>query len=90
MTSKGAREAAMKAYGGMEQMLKAKKIRVLQDLHLDPNHLAFMLFEAPSAETVRDLLLESGLGSFLDCNLHLVTPIPELLKKAGDAPTIYP
>jgi len=90
MTSKGAREAAMKAYGGMEAMLKKKGIKLVQDLHLDPNHLAFMLFDAPNAEAVRDLLLESGLGSFLDCNLHLVTPIPELLKRAGDAPTIYP
>ena len=80
----------MKAYGGMEQMLKAKHMKLVLDLHLDPNHKTFMLFEAPTAEAVRDLLLESGLGSFLDCNLHLVTPIPELLKKAGDLPTVYP
>lgn len=90
MTSKGAREAAMKAYGGAEKMLQAKHIKLLLDLHLDPNHMAFMLFEAPSAEVVRDYLLQSGLGSFLDCNLHLVTPVPEMLKMAGDVPTFYP
>jgi hypothetical protein len=90
MNSKGAREAAMKAYAGLEKMLQQKRAKLVSDLHLDPNHLAFMLFEAPSAEVVRDILMESGLGSFLDLNLHLVTPIPELLKKAGDMPTIYP
>jgi hypothetical protein len=90
MTNKGARTAAMKAYGDLENMVKKKGIKLVQDLHFDPNHMACMLFEAPSAETVRDLLLESGLGSFLDGNLHLVTPIPDLLKKAGETPTIYP
>jgi hypothetical protein len=90
MNSKAAREIAMKAYGGMEAMLNAKHIKLVSDLHLDPNHLAFMLFEAPNAEVVRDLLMESGLGSFLDCNLHLVTPIPELLKRVGEMPTFYP
>lgn len=90
MTSKGAREAATKAYGGAEKMLKAKGMKVVLDLHLDPNHMAFMLFDAPNAEAVRDYLLESGMGSFLDCNLHLVTPIPEVLKKAGNAPVYYP
>ena len=90
MTSKGAREAALKAYDGMEQMSKQKHIKMLSDLHLDPNHMTFMVFDAPSAEVVRDFLMESGMGSFLNLNLHLVTPISELLKKAGGMPTFYP
>jgi len=90
MNSKGAREAAMKAYDSLEQISKNHRVKVISDIHLDPNHLAFMLFEAPSAEAVRDVALETGLIRFLDLNLHLVTPIPELLKKAGDMPTIYP
>jgi len=90
MTSKGAREAAMKAYSSMEKIAKDHHVKVLMDLHLDPNHRAFMLFEAPTAEAVRDLVTETGLISFLDLDFHLVTPIPELLKKAGNVPTIYP
>ena len=89
MNSKAARQAAMKAYEGLPKLLQQKQAKMLSDLHLDPNHLAFMLFEAPSAEVVRDILMESGFGSFLDLNLHLVTPIPELLKKAAEMPTIY-
>jgi hypothetical protein len=30
------------------------------------------------------------MGSFLGCNLPLVTPISELLEVAGDMPTYYP
>lgn len=90
MTSKGAREAALKAYDGLGHLLQQKHAKLVLDLHLDPNHAAFMLFEAPSAETVRDILLESGIGTYLDLNMHLVTPIKELLPKAKGMPTIYP
>ena len=89
MTSKAAREAAKHAYGVMDGLLKEKRAKLLMDIHLDPNHKAFMLFEAPSAEAVRDLLAETGLIAFLELNLHLVTPIPELLKMGEKIPTIY-
>jgi len=90
MTSKGAREASTRAYASLDGLLKQKHAKLLLDNHLDPNHQAFMLFEAPSAEVVRDILAESGLIAFLDLTLHLVTPIPELLKVADKLPTIYP
>lgn len=90
MTSKAAREASTRAYGMLDNLLKQKHAKLLLDIHLDPNHKAFMLFEAPTAEAVRDILGESGLITFLDLSFHLVTPIPELLKMAGQIPTIYP
>ena len=90
MTSKGAREAATHAYANLDKMLAQKHAKLLLDIHLDPNHKAFMLFEAPSAEVVRDLVAESGLIAFLDMDFHLVTPIKELLKMAEKIPTIYP
>ena len=90
MASKAAREAAKRAYGGLEAALRAKKAKLLLDIHLDPDHKAFMLFEAEKAEDVRDLVSELGLIAFLDMTFHLVTPIPELLKRADGIPTIYP
>jgi hypothetical protein len=90
MASKGAREVAVKAYQQLDTLLKQKHVKLVQDLHLDPGHKAFMLFEAPSAEAVRDVLLYSGLASFLNLEFHLVTPIAELLPKAGEFPTYYP
>lgn len=60
------------------------------DVHLDPDHKAFMLFEAPNAETVRDIFVEAGFIYFLNAEIHLVNPIKELLKAAEKFPTIYP
>ena len=90
MTSKAAREAAKNAYAALDGLLKAKHAKLLLDIHLDPNHKAFMLFEAPTAETVRDIAAESGMIAFLDMDFHMVTPIPELLKMSEKIPTIYP
>ncbi len=90
MTSRAAREASTRAYASLDALLAQKHAQLLLDIHLDPNHQAFMLFEAPSAEIVRDIISESGLIAFMDLTLHLVTPIPELLKMADKIPTIYP
>lgn len=90
MNSQAAREAASKAYPRLEELLKQKHAKLLSNLHLDPNHAAFMEFEAPSAEVVRDMLMEAGFAAFLDMNLYLVTPISEILKQIGNFPVIYP
>lgn len=90
MSSKGAREAALKCYEGLDKHLKETGVKLLLDLHLDPNHKTFMLLEGPNAEAVRDLLLMSGFGAFLDLDFHLVTPIKELLPHATKFPTYYP
>ena len=89
MSNKAAREMAKKAYAQLPSLCQQLNVKVLLDIHLDPNHKSFMLFEAPTAEAVRDLLLKAGFGHFLDMNFHLVTPIPELLKLINDVPTIY-
>ena len=69
----------------------AKKlgVKVLSELHLDPDHKAFMLFEASNAEAVRDYLTQGGCVHYLNMDFHLVTPIAELLKRADEFPTIY-
>lgn len=90
MTSKAARQAAKHTYEVLDGLLAKKHAKLLMDIHLDPNHKAFMLFEAPTAEVVRDILAEAGFVSFLDLDFHLVTPIPELLKMGESIPPIYP
>jgi hypothetical protein len=64
-------------------------VKILLDIHLDPVHKAFMLFEAPNAEAVGDLLVISGFTHFLDFEFYLVTPIKELLVHADDMPTLF-
>lgn len=89
MSNKAARDMARKAYAQLPSLLKKYNVKLLLDLHLDPNHKSFMLFEAPNAETVRDLVMMAGFGNFLDLNFHLVSPTAELLKHIDDMPTIY-
>jgi hypothetical protein len=89
MSNKAAREIAKKAYEQLPSLCKKLNVKLLLDLHLDPNHKAFMLFEAPTAEAVRDLVTMAGFLYFLDFDFHLVTPISEVLKLADKMPTIY-
>ncbi len=89
MSNKAAREMMLKAYAQLPSLCAKLNVKVVLDLHLDPNHMAFMLFEAPTAEAVRDLVLMAGFGYFLDFSFHLVTPISELQKHVADMPTIF-
>jgi len=89
MSNKASREMAKKAYAQLPSLCEKLDVKVLLDLHLDPNHMAFMLFEAPTAEAVRDLVTMAGFLYFLDFSFHLVTPITEILKLADEMPTIF-
>ncbi len=89
MSNKASREMAKKAYAQLPSLCKKLNVKVLLDLHLDPNHMAFMLFEAPTAEAVRDLVTMAGFVYFLDFNFHLVTPIADIMKHVDEMPTIF-
>jgi hypothetical protein len=89
LTNKAVRAFAKKTYEQLPELLKKYNTKLLMDIHLDPSHKAFMLFEAPTAEAVRDVMVFSGMTHFLDAEFHLVTPVSELLKHADEMPTLY-
>jgi len=89
LTNKAVRAFVKQAYEKLPELLKKNNTKLLLDIHLDPSHKAFMLFEAPSAEAVRDVLVFGGFTHFVDAELHLVSPISELLKHADEMPTLY-
>ncbi len=89
MTNKVSREAAKKAYAQLPALSKELNVKVLLDLHLDPGHKAFMLFEAPSAESVTNLIVRAGFSYFLDFEFYPVTAIAELLKQIDKMPTVF-
>lgn len=89
LTNKAVRAFAKKAYGQLPKLTKRYGVKILLDIHLDPGHKAFMLFEAPNAEAVRDFLVVAGFTHFLDFEFHLVTPIVEILKHADEMPTLF-
>lgn len=89
MTNAKVREFAMARLPKLPEMAAEKGVKILLDIHLDPGHKAFMLFESPNAELVRDLIFQSGLAHFTDSEFFLVTPIEELVRAAIDMPTLY-
>lgn len=89
MTNKAVRAFAKKTYAQLPELSKRYGVKVLSDIHLDPGHKAFMLFEAPSAEAVRDFLVMGGFTHFLDIEFYLVTPIKEILAHADEIPTLF-
>ena len=89
LTNKAVRAFAQKNSAQLPELAKKKGLKVLASLHLDPNHRAFIWFEAPTAEAVRDLLAEAGFLHYAELNFHLVTPLDDLMKQADRFPTLY-
>jgi hypothetical protein len=91
VASKGAREWFKKIFPEVENVAKKFGVKlVVPYIHLDPAHKGLMLLEAPSAEAVRDFLMQAGFFHFLDMEIYLVTPIADLVKDIDRVPTIYP
>jgi hypothetical protein len=89
MTNKAAREFAKKSEKILPKLQKELRVKVLLNLHLDLNHKAFLLIEAPKAEAVRDYLVRGGYIHSLENELYLVNPVEDLLKASDSIPTIY-
>lgn len=89
MTNAKVRKFALARLPKLPEMAAAKGIKIVLNIHLDPGHKAFMLFDSPNAEAVRDLIFESGLAHFTDSDFFLVTPIEELVKATADMPTLF-
>jgi hypothetical protein len=89
MTNKAVREFAMKQIPKNPALAKKLGVKVKMEIHLDPDHQAFILFEAPNAEAVRDYLMQAGYMHYSRISFHLVTPVEELLQQAEKVPTIY-
>ncbi len=89
MTNRAVREFMNKQFPKHPALAKRLGVKILLDIHLDPDHKAFTLFEAPNAESVRDFLVQGGFTHYVNIEFHLVTPIQELMKQAQEMPTIY-
>jgi hypothetical protein len=53
-------------------------------LHLDPAHKVLVVSEAPSAEALRDYLMQSRLAELQEFELYLTTPLETLFQDAPD------
>jgi hypothetical protein len=67
----------------MPELLAKKGIKKIGDWHLDPEHRAFVVLEAPNVEVVRDLLYESGLMGYCDGRIYPARSLAEVHKWAA-------
>ncbi len=82
------REQAKRVGEVMPRLMAEKDITMIGDYHLDPEHRVILIFEAPSVETVRDLLYESGLMHYNDGRIYPASRLSEVRDKAMGQPTI--
>jgi hypothetical protein len=89
MTNKRVRDFFFKVGPNNAALANKLGVRIINDIHLDPDHKAFMLFEAPTAEAVRDYVMQAGYMHFTRMDFHLVTDVQDLVKAAANVPTLY-
>ena len=89
LSNKVTREMADKSYAQMPTLTEKHKVKVVAGYHLDPEHRAMVVVEAPSIEAVRDLLYEAGFMHWNDATIYPTTPLHEIHEWVKTQPTIF-
>ena len=58
-------------------------------VHLDPGHKVLWVLEAPSAETVREMIYDGGLQQWNDFEFYMASSMEWILDKIKDKPTVW-
>lgn len=68
-----------------------QKLRIKPEtlLHLDPGHKLLWVIEAPNAETVRDLIYQSGLERWNDFEFYMASSVGDTMNWIQGLPTIW-
>ena len=89
LTNKKVREFFSQNLTKLPALQEELGVKIVYNIHLDPAHKVLTVFEASSAEAVRDLLLRGGFMHVFKMEFYLVTPLEELAKHMEDFPTLY-
>ena len=57
--------------------------------HLDPGHKVLLVLEAPSAESVRDMIYEGGLQQYNDFEFYMASTLEALFEKVLSKDTLF-
>lgn len=83
-----ARRRARQTHEVLPQLMAEKGISLIGEYHLDPEHRAILIFDAPNIEAVRDLLVQSGFMQYCDGRIYPVSTLQEALARTKDLPPI--
>jgi hypothetical protein len=70
-------------------LLQKHRVKPETILHLDPGHKIIWVFEAPTAESVRDLVYESGLSRWNDFEFYMASSLEEVTAWTEKLPNIW-
>jgi hypothetical protein len=73
----------------LQPMLAKHKVNPQVILHLDPGHKVLWVVEAPTAEAVRDLIYDSGLGTWNDFEFYMASRLEEITAWIEHLPTVW-
>lgn len=83
------REASTRTWSRLPALREKYGVNVIAGYHLDLEHKAIVVLEAPSAEAVRDFLYESGFMHWTDAKIYLTRPLHEVREWTLNQPTIF-
>jgi hypothetical protein len=89
LSNRSVREASKKTWSQLPAVRQKYGIEVIAGYHLDLEHKAIVVVEAPSAEAVRDFLYESGFMHWNDARIFLTRPLEEVREWTMKQPTIF-
>lgn len=89
-SNKAVRAVVEKLPSELPAALQKHGVKLLSDNVLGPSHKAVLVLEAPSTETVRQFIQETGLVQWNDVTIYPSLPIKETLKGAAlGRPTLF-
>ena len=71
------------------KLMKELGIRQIGDYHLDPEHRAIMIYEAPSVEVLRDFLYRSGFCAYVNARIYPSRPLAEIARWIDTEPPMF-
>lgn len=89
LTNKSSREFIKQKALERPSLQEKLGVKTVLDIHLDPAHKVLTVFEASSAEAVRDYLIKGGFMHIFEMEFYLVTPLEDIMKQTDDFPTIF-
>ncbi len=82
------RKRARATHEALPGLMAGKDVTLVAEYHLDPEHRAILIFDAPSVEAVRDVLVQSGFMQYCDGRIYPVSTLKEALARTKDLPPI--
>jgi muconolactone delta-isomerase len=89
LANAASRKKAREVRAALPALMKRRKVKLIGDWHLDPEHRAILIFEAPSVEAVRDVIYEAGYMHYCDGRIYPATPLSEAAAKSAKLGTIF-